>query len=274
MGKAKDTAILAVSFGTSYHSSGEPAMKAIEEAVRGRFPMYPVRRAYTSRWIIEILKRRDGICIDSEEEALLQAQKDGIRRLIVQPTHLMSGLEYHKLKTQVEKHQHLFESVALGKPLLSEQEDFEKIAEAMAKDVKPLTDERTAAVFMGHGTEAKANQVYSKLQKEMRKQGYDRCYIAAVEAEPKLSDILPALKKSGCGKVVLQPLMIVAGDHAANDMAGDDEDSWKSMLEREGFSVRCVLKGMGQIQEVREVFLRHIQKAAESLEFPRQISSK
>lgn len=274
MDQAKDTAILAVSFGTSYHTSGEPAIKAIEDAIYERFPMYLVRRAYTSRRIIEILRKRDGIWIDSEEEALMRARADGIRKLIVQPTHLMSGSEYHKLKAQVEKYQHLFESVALGKPLLSEKEDFEKIAEAMAKDAQPLADENTAVVLMGHGTEAEANQVYSKLQKEMRKQGHNRCYIAAVEAEPTLSDILPALKKSGCRKVVLQPLMIVAGDHAANDMAGDDEDSWKSILEREDFNVRCVLKGMGQIQEVRDVFLRHIQKAAESLDFPGQISSR
>jgi len=267
----KDTAILAVSFGTSYHSSGETAIAAMEEAARQSFPMYPVRRAYTSRRIIEILKKRDGISIDSEEEALLRAERDGIRKLIIQPTHLMSGLEYHKLKARVQKYENRFERIALGKPLLSDPGDFEKIAEAMAEDVKPLTDENTAVVLMGHGTEAAANQVYLRLQEELQNRGEDRFYIAAVEAAPGLLDILPALKKSRCRKVVLQPLMIVAGDHAGNDMAGDHEDSWKSILESEGFSVQCVLKGMGQIPKVREVFLQHIQKSAESLEFPGKI---
>lgn len=265
MKQKQDTAILVVSFGTSYNENRRVTIDAIEQVASEAFSDYPVRRAFTSQMIINKLKKRDNLHIDNEAESLQHAAADGFKKLVVQPTHLMNGTEYHDLLRDVQAHRDLFEAVALGEPLLTDSADFEKVAAAMAEDTKALTDEKTAVVLMGHGTGAEANRVYFDLQDELRKQGYHNYFIATVEAVPTLEDILPALKEGGYEKVVLQPLMIVAGDHANNDMASDDEDSWKTILEKEGYAVQCVLRGMGQIPAIREIFVQHIEKAFEQI---------
>ncbi len=265
MNQKQDTAILVVSFGTSYNENRKVTIDAIEQAVADAFSDYPVRRAFTSQMIINKLKKRDGLHIDNEAESLQHAAADGFRKLVIQPTHLMNGTEYHDLLRDVEKHRDLFEAAVLGEPLLTDKEDFEKVAAAMVEDTKEHTDEKTAVVLMGHGTGVEANRVYFDLQDELRKQGHHNYFIATVEAVPTLEDILPALKEGGYEKIVLQPLMIVAGDHANNDMASDDEDSWKTILEKEGYAVQCVLRGMGQIPAIREIFAQHTARAFEKL---------
>ncbi len=265
MKQEQDTAILVVSFGTSYNDNRKVTIDAIEETVAEAFPAYEVRRAFTSQMIINKLRKRDGLIIDNEAESLGRAAADGVRKLVVQPTHLMDGTEYHDLLSDVEKHGDLFESVSVGRPLLSSARDFEKVAEAMTEDTRDLAGEKTAVVLMGHGTGAKANRVYLDLQNKLREKGFHHYYIATVEAEPALEDILPSLKAGGYEKVVLQPLMIVAGDHANNDMASDEEDSWKRILEKEGYQVQCVLRGMGQIPTIREIFAEHTKEAFERL---------
>lgn len=265
MKQKQDTAILVVSFGTSYNDNRKVTIDAIEQAIAEAFPDYPVRRAFTSQMIINKLKKRDGLHIDNEAESLQHAAADGFRKLAVQPTHLMNGTEYHDLLRDVKAHSDLFDAVVMGEPLLTDPEDFEQVAAAMAEDTKVLTDEKTAVVLMGHGTGAEANRVYFDLQDELKKQGHHNYFIATVEAVPTLDDILPALKAGGYEKIVLQPLMIVAGDHANNDMASDDEDSWKTILEKEGYEVQCVLRGMGQIPAIRKIFARHAERAVKQL---------
>ena len=261
----KDTAILVVSFGTSYNENRKVTIDAIEEAIGTAFLDYPVRRAFTSQMIINKLRKRDGMEIDNEAESLMRAAEDGIKKLIVQPTHLMNGTEYHDLKRDVDAHAHLFEQVVLGEPLLTDDDDFNKTAEAMVSDTKALTGEKTAVVLMGHGTGVSANRVYYDLQDKLFELGYDNYFIATVEATPTLEDILPKLKAGGYEKIVLQPLMIVAGDHANNDMASDEDDSWKTILEKEGYQVECVLRGMGQIPAVRDIFTENVKSAFEKL---------
>ncbi len=263
--KSRDTAILAVSFGTSYHKTREATIGAIEKKIADMFPQYQVRRAFTSQMIINKLAKRDGIYIDNEAQSLKRAAEDGIKYLIVQPTHLMNGTEYHDLKRDVEEHQELFEGVSLGEPLLTDETDFDRVIEAVTEDTAEYSKEGTAILFMGHGTGAEANHVYFDLQDKLKEQGYHNYYIATVEAEPTLEDVIPLLKEQGYTEVVLQPLMIVAGDHATNDMAGDEEDSWKTILTGEGFAVKCVLKGLGEIEKIREIFADHAREAEEKL---------
>lgn len=257
----KDTAILVVSFGTSYTENRKQTIGAIEETIGEAFPDYQVRRAFTSQMIINKLKKRDNLHIDNEAESLKRAAADGVQKLIIQPTHLMNGTEYHDLKRDVDAHAHLFEEIVLGEPLLTDEADFDKTAQAMVSDTIGMTDEKTAVVLMGHGTGAEANRVYFDLQDKLIELGHNNYFIATVEATPTLEDILPKLREGGYEKVVLQPLMIVAGDHANNDMAGDEDDSWKTILEKEGYQVQCVLKGMGQIPAVRDIFVDHVKDA-------------
>ena len=264
--KTADRAILAVSFGTSYADSREKTIGAVEEALRTAFPDYQVRRAFTSQTIIDILAERDGLEIDNVGQALELAAEEGIQRLVVQPTHLMSGYEYTELAEELAAHKDAFAELALAKPLLSSDGDFDAVAEAIVADTAAYDTEGTAICFMGHGTEADANGVYEKLQKVLWEKGHENYFIGTVEAEPSFEDVLAAVRAGGYTRVVLQPLMLVAGDHANNDMAGDGEDSWKSRFAQEGFQVECVLRGLGEIPAIQDIYAAHTQAAVDSLE--------
>lgn len=257
--------ILVVSFGTSYNDSRDITIGAIEEEIAKAYPDYEVRRAFTSQIIIDKLKERDGLVIDNVEEALDRVVADGVKELIVQPTHVMSGYEYDDLFNEVSVYagKYDFDRVVIGAPLLTSDEDYNKVAEALVKETKDYAAEDTAIVFMGHGTEHEANGTYAKLQETFKSKGYDDYYIGTVEAEPSLEDIVEMLKAGGYKKVVLEPLMVVAGDHANNDMAGDEEDSWKSVLTKEGFDVDCVLRGLGESDSIRAVYAAHVQTAVD-----------
>lgn len=265
--EAGKTAILVVSFGTSYNDSRDATIGAIEEAITKAFPDYEVRRAFTSQIIIDKLKERDGLEIDNVEEALDKAVADGIKTLVVQPTHLMDGYEYTDLKNALKDYEDKFEKVVLGAPLLTDDKDFTAVAKAIAEKTSSYDNGETAICFMGHGTEADSNSVYAKMQETLKKEGYGNYYIGTVEAEPTLDDMLTNMEASGVTykKVVLEPLMVVAGDHANNDMAGDEEDSWKSVIESKGYEVECILEGLGQITAIQELYVEHTQAAVDSL---------
>lgn len=260
-------AILVVSFGTSYNESRDLTIGAIENAIADAFPEYEVRRAFTSQIIIDKLAQRDGLVIDNVEEALDRAAADGITTLVVQPTHLMKGYEYTDLADALEDYKAQFETVVLAEPLLTSDADFDAVADAITTRTADYDDGKTAICFMGHGTEADANSVYPKLQEALTANGYDNYFIGTVEAEPSFEDVLTAV---GANKdyttVVLEPLMVVSGDHATNDMAGDEDDSWKSGFAAEGYKVECILEGLGQNAGIQKLYVSHTQDAIDSIE--------
>ncbi len=260
-------AIMVVSFGTSYNDSREATIGAIEKAIADKFPEYEVRRAFTSQIIIDKLKERDGLEIDNVGEALDRAVEDGVQKLVVQPTHLMDGYEYTDLADELAEYEDKFDQVVLAKPLLMDDADYEAVVAAITDVASSYDDGETAICFMGHGTEAESNSVYPTLQEKLTKTGYENYYIGTVEAEPALEDVLNAVQAKGTyKKIVLRPLMVVAGDHANNDMAGDEEDSWKSVFEGANYEVECILEGLGQVPAVQDIYVAHTQAAIDTLE--------
>ncbi|MCR5735312.1 MAG: sirohydrochlorin cobaltochelatase [Lachnospiraceae bacterium] len=257
--------LLVVSFGTSFNDSRRLTIGAIEDAMEKAFPDYSVRRGFTSHIIIEHINSRDGILIDDVKTALDRAADNGVKELLVVPTHLMSGFEYSDLEEEIAGYADAFEKVAMSEPLLTTDEDFEKVAAAITDATKDFDDGETAICFMGHGTEADSNGVYAKMKETLEKGGYENYYVGTVEAEPSVDDVIAAIKDKGYKKIVLRPLMVVAGDHANNDMAGDEEDSWKSLFEAEGYEVTCILEGLGQLESIRDIYVEHAQAAADTL---------
>lgn len=251
-------AILVVSFGTSFNDSRHITIGAIESAIREKFPDYDVRRAFTSQIIIDKLKERDGVVIDNVEEALDRLVADKVQEIVVQPTHLMNGYEYDDLAKALESYKDKFKKIAFGEPLLSSDDDYYKVIAALANVSERYDDGKTALVFMGHGTEAESNKVYSTLQDKLSAEGKKNYFIGTVEATPTIEDVLKGVKAAGLKKAVLRPLMVVAGDHANNDMADlEDPESWASQLTAAGIEVECVLEGLGQIVEIDDLYAAH-----------------
>ena len=256
--------LLVVSFGTSFNDSRRLTIGAIEDAMDEAFDDYSVRRAFTSNIIIDHILRRDGILIDDVDAALQRAIDNGVEDLVVQPTHLMDGFEYNDLFDQVAQYSDAFESVRIGAPLLATDEDLAKVGEILVDWTKEYDDGKTAIVFMGHGTEAESNGVYQKMQDWMTNEGHENYYVGTVEAEPSLEDVIGKVNEGSYERVVLEPMMVVAGDHANNDMAGDEEDSWKSCFEAEGYEVECLLRGLGENEDIRALYVEHAREAIES----------
>lgn len=257
--------LLAVSFGTSYNDNRRLTVGGIEKALEQAFPEYSVRRGFTSQIIIDHVKSRDHVSIDNVKEAMDRAVDNGVKNLVVQPTHLMDGLEYHDLVNEVSDYSDAFDKMAVGKPLLTSEDDFKAVIKAITEATAKYDDGETAICFMGHGTEAESNQVYAKMQDMLTEAGYKNYYIGTVEATPSVKDVLKAVKAGNYKKVVLEPLMIVAGDHANNDMAGDEEGSWKTTFKDAGYDVTCLVRGLGEMAPIQQLFVEHAQAAVDSL---------
>ena len=253
--------LLVVSFGTSYNDNRRLTIGAIEAAMEKAFPEYSVRRGFTSQIIIDHVKDRDGEVIDNVGEALDRAVANGVKNLVIQPTHLMNGLEYSDLVNEVAQYSDAFEAVSIGEPLLTSDEDFQTVADAIVEATASYDDGKTAICFMGHGTEADSNAVYAKMQQLLTDGGHENYFVGTVEATPSLEDVLALVQAGSYERVVLQPLMIVAGDHANNDMAGDEEGSWKTTFEAAGYQVECLVNGLGELEEIQNLLVAHAQAA-------------
>lgn len=260
-----DNELLVLSFGTSFNDSRRLTIGAIENDLEAAFPDYSVRRGFTANIIIDHVNERDGILIDDVEAALERAVANGVKTLVVQPTHLMNGLEYDELYAKVGDYADAFEKVAFGEPLLTSDDDFARVEKAITEWTADYDDGETAIVFMGHGTEAESNAVYAKMQDMLTADGYENYFIGTVEAEPSLDTVLAAIQAGEYKKVVLEPLMVVAGDHANNDMAGDEDGAWKKTFEDAGYEVECLLRGLGENEAIRELYVEHAQAAIDSL---------
>lgn len=257
--------LLVLSFGTSFNDSRRLTVGAIEDDIEKAFPDYSVRRGFTSNIIIDHVKKRDNVSIDDIDESLQRAVDNGVKELVVQPTHLMNGLEYDELKEKIAKYESSFEKISIGEPLLTSDEDFKEVEKAITEWTSEYDDGETAICFMGHGTSAESNAVYKKMQDMLTADGYKNYFIGTVESTPSIDDVKNAVKAGNYKRVVLEPLMVVAGDHANNDMAGDEEDSWKSVFEAEGYKVECLVRGLGENEKIRQLYVNHAKKAVENL---------
>lgn len=257
--------LLVVSFGTSFNDNRRLTIGAIEAAMEEAFPDYSVRRGFTSQIIIDHVKSRDGEIIDNVGEALDRAVANGVKNLVIQPTHLMNGLEYNDLVNEVAQYADAFEAVSIGEPLLTSDEDFQTVAKALVDATASYDDGKTAICYMGHGTEAESNAVYAKMQQVLTDAGYANYFVGTVEAEPTLEDVLALVQAGEYERVVLRPMMIVAGDHANNDMAGDEEDSWKTAFESAGYEVECVVSGLGELEAIQNLLVAHARTAIDAL---------
>lgn len=254
-------AVLTVSFGTSHLDTMEKTIGAVEKALAEAFPDRTLYRAFTSGMILKKLKSEFQMEICNVEEAMEKMARDGIEDLLIQPTHIIHGFEYEKMTEQIEPYRERFETIRIGAPLLATMEDYEEAVHLIMEDAG-LKEEETL-VLMGHGTEHHTNAAYPALDYTFWAKGYRNVVVGTVEGFPEMEEVLKKLKEQQAEKILLMPFMIVAGDHAKNDMAGEDADSWKSILTREGYEVRTVLKGLGEIPGIRQMFVRHAREAKE-----------
>ena len=277
--------LLVVSFGTSFNDSRVADIKGIEDALQAAYPDWSVRRAFTAQIIINHIQARDGEKIDNMTQALDRAVANGVKNLVVQPPHLMHGAEYDEMCEVIEAYKDQFESVSIAEPMLGEvgsdatviNADKEAVAKAITaaavseagfESLEAAKDAGTAFVFMGHGTAHVAKVTYSQMQTQMQNLGYENVFIGTVEGEPEetaCEAVIEAVKAAGYTNVVLRPLMVVAGDHANNDMAGSEDDSWKTMFEAAGFTVDCQIHGLGEIADVQALYVAHTKAAIEAL---------
>ena len=279
--------LLVVSFGTSFNDSRAEDIKGIEDALAEAYPDWSVRRAFTAQIIINHVEARDDEVIDNMQQALDRAVANGVKNLVVQPTHLMHGAEYDEMTEAIDGYKDKFESVAIAEPMLGEvgddatviNDDKKAVAQAITDEackiagydsMEAAAEDGTAFVFMGHGTSHTANVTYDQMQTQMDDLGFTNAFIGTVEGEPEDTEcqaVIEKVKEAGFKKVVLRPLMVVAGDHANNDMAGDDEDSWKSQFEASGAfdSIDCQIEGLGRIEAVEDLYVEHTKAAIDSL---------
>lgn len=243
-----EKAVLVTSFGTSYKDTREKCLDSIENKVKAKYGSERVERAYTSGVIRRIVKRKEGIYIFDQNEGLEALKNKGYDEIITMSLHILDGIEYAKLNDKYGK---------ISKPLLVNDEDFEKVVN---DEEFNSTEGNDAIVFMGHGSESAADSTYQRLQEEYVKAGKDNIFIATVEGQVTIEDVIQKLKGRGFKKILLKPFMIVAGDHAKNDMASDEEDSWKTILQNEGYEVTPLLKGMGEYEFIRKMFMDKLEE--------------
>ena len=249
--------LLAVSFGTSYNETRALTIDAVEDALQAAYPEYEVRRAFTSQIVIDILEERDGHEIDNVEEAMDRLLADGVKEVVVQPTHVMAGFEYDDVVAEVSKYEGKFDSLKISNPICVDDADYDALVKVLVEETAAYNAEGTAVVFMGHGTHHEANATYATLEEKLHEAGNTNYFIGTVEGSPLIDEVIESVKATDANKVVLLPLMIVAGDHANNDMAGDEEDSWKTAFVNAGYEVECVLNGLGQYEGVQKILIDH-----------------
>ena len=257
--------LLVVSFGSSYNETRDLTIGAIEEALQAAYLDYEVRRAFTAQTIIDILKDREGLEIDNVTQAMSRMIMDGVKEVVIQPTHVMPGAEYDDMMAEIAVFADQFDRFKVGEPLLTEAADYDALIASLIEETAEYNAEGTAIVYMGHGTHHEANSTYATLQEKLIEAGHTNYFIGTVEASPSLDDVLALVKDSGAKKVVLLPLMIVAGDHANNDMAGDEEGSWKTTFEEAGYEVTCLVRGLGELEPIQQLFVEHAKAAVDSL---------
>lgn len=256
--------ILVVSFGTSYDDNRDLSIGAVEADIAAAYPDYEVRRAFTAQTVIDILGERNDLDVDNVTEAMDRLVSDGVTKVVIQPTHVMNGAEYDDVMAEIAPYADKFEVMAVGAPLLTSYEDYEAVINALLADNENAGSADTALVYMGHGTHHFANATYSQLEAMMHAEGYENAFVGTVEGFPTLEVVQAQATAYGAKKIILMPLMVVAGDHANNDMAGDEEDSWKVVLTNAGFEVECVLEGLGQNAGIRAIYIDHIKAAIEA----------
>lgn len=250
-------AIIVVSFGTTYELTKKLCIESIENKIKEKHKHTLVVRAFTSQMVINKLKRRDNYHVYNPIEALHKIKEEGIDNIFIQPLHIVPGYEYEKLLKQVDKFimENKDFNITVGKPLLYDDSDYLSVIQALNLQTN---NANKGIVFMGHGTEHSADESYTKLEKIFKDKGYKNVYVGTVEGNKTIDDIIPDLKKKEIKKVILLPFMLVAGDHAINDMASEQEDSWRSKLVSEGIEVNVVLKGLGEVAGIQEIYMMHL----------------
>lgn len=255
-------AILVVSFGTTFADTRKKTIDIIEEKIRANFPEYEIRRAYTAHIIINRLKKRDNIHVDTPEEALQKLMDENYSEVIIQPLHIIPGLEYDYMKYVVSRfrHKHFFDKISIGRPALFFKEgrnapdDYEIFIDAMSGHL----NKEDTFLLMGHGTAHPANASYSCLQQVFRDKGYKNVYIGNVEGYPEIPVIINRLIEDKVDQVTLKPLMLVSGDHARNDMVGEDEDSWQNLLAAKGIKSQADMRSLGEISAFQDIYVQHV----------------
>lgn len=262
-GDINKKAILVVSFGTSYHDTREKTIGAIEKDIQAAYPTFELRRAFTSQMIIKKLKERDNLAIDTVEEAMDRLVREGYGMVICQPTHVMHGYEYDEMVAAMEPYKEKIQIIAYGEPLLSSNADYQSVVAAI-KGEFPNLKEDEAVVLVGHGTEHFANADYAALAYRFQAENAKNILVGTVEAFPDMAVIIKSLQEQRPSKVYLMPFMIVAGDHAVNDIASDEEGSWKMEIEKAGFPTEALLKGLGEIKGIRQIYVNHVGAAIQA----------
>ena len=264
MNQQTDKAILVVSFGTSYEASRKATIEKIEQDIRNAFQDHRIYRAWTSKFIISILKKRDNYTVPTVKEALEQMITDGIREVVVQPTHILDGIENNIMKEEVLSYKESFDKIAFGTPLLADSKDESQAINAVTTEFSDLK-ETEALVFMGHGTTHQVNTVYAGLDQKFKESAHANVFIGTVEVDPTIHDLVKEVTSFQPSKIYVTPFMIVAVDHAQNDMAGDSPDSWVCQFENAGFEVCPIIKGLGEYPGIRRMYVEHAQKAIDSM---------
>lgn len=251
-------AVLVVSFGTTYEDTRKLTIEAVENRIKNEYSDYEVRRAFTSKVVIKVLKNRDGIFVDTPQGALKKLYREGYEKVFIQPLHLIPGSEYNNLKSIVEEFQgkELFNEIDLGTPAIYKREDYELLIEA----VKDLIEKNKTLVFMGHGSYHYSNACYSELQMSLIDRGYKNVFIGTVEGYPSIENVMKWIEENNIKEVTLAPFMLVAGNHAKNDMCGENENSWKSILEKAGIKVNIYFHGLGENLKFQEIYLKHLKE--------------
>lgn len=259
-----NTAILVVSFGTSNDCARRTAIEACEKNLADAFPFCRIATAISSHHLRKMANEAGVNSAPSLHEALEKLAAEGVQNVLIQPLHIIPGFEYQKIVRCAAEFSQGFKNISISQPLLAEKEDYDETVLAFLPLYRTLQEDE-CLILMGHGTRHKANECYESLKEAFGQHEMEKVLIATVEGQPEIKDIIPGLKTRGFRKVVLQPFMLVAGEHAHNDMAGDEPDSWKSILTNEGYTVRVEMKGLGELEAIRQIYTRHAKAALETL---------